>query len=844
MVRREIEDRAREVAEDLQAYTPRGFTSFLGRLGKALDSAFHNNHRVLLVLSGSDPVGVGASTARALLYFEKRYRKRRGRRERLDLLYVFHDEYEDALTRKEITRKAVKSKAKLLKQTTARYERSEQYLGTTFQALVLDLTNDLKPNDVGRLTGTVEGGGIIVVQAPRWTEWDTMMTIFKQNLLVPGFDEPRHIFISWFKRKLLAHKLGVYVYDVDKGKLLSGEPEPKTGYKKKTVRPPEKSLFPDKLYRLALTQDQADAIRELEWFYEKPPRGKKKILVLTADRGRGKSCAVGIGLIGFAYLLRKHKHRVRMLVTAPSLDSVQSLFQLALKAAETLGLKPSPVRKGNRIIEIQGDKFSLEYWEPLTIPRLSADIVAVDEASGIHVPLLHKIWRSHRRIVFATTIHGYEGAGRGFSVRFLKTLKESPEAILHTREMHEPIRYSSGDPVEAWLFDTLLLDADPAALDEDDLEDIREGRLRYLELDPYWLFSPEGEDTLRTLFGIYVLAHYRNEPDDLAILADAPHHIVRAVVTERKGRVVSAVQAAVEGGLEDHVVESLLRGDKIPGNIIPDRLLKHLRVREFGKMRGVRIVRIATHPDVQIRGIGSFMLSKMYEETVRKGFDWLGSGFGVNEQLLRFWTRNGFSVLHISPDRNPVSGEYTILVLKPISSTAETLIRVGVVEFKKKLLMSLYDTYRDLELDVAYQMLHMEPPIETGKPRLGPIELDRLWIYSYGPMTYEAANDLAYRLALAYYMQAPRQAPRLSREHELILLAKVLQAKSWEETAGEVGVHRHKVMIGLREAIRGLARAWYGLSEERGVGIGVEEVAGERGGVDGLAPEDPGEQEV
>ena len=840
MVRKEIEDKAREIEEELQAHTPRGFTSFLGRLGKALDAAFHNNHRVLVVLSGSDPIVVGASTARVLLYFEKRYKKRKGKREKLDLLYVFHDEYEDALIRKEITRRAIKNRAKMLRQTTARYEKSEQYLGTTFQALVLDLSNDLKPNDVGRLTGTVEGGGIVVIQAPRWQDWDEMMTIFKQNLLVPGFPEPRHIFISWFKRKLLQHNTGVYIYDTDRGKLLSGQPEAKIGYKRVKIQPPEEGLFPSKLYKLALTQDQADAIREIEWFYEKPPRGKRKILVLTADRGRGKSCAVGIGLIGFAYLLRKHKHRVRMLVTAPSLDSVQSLFQLALKAAETLGLRPNPVKRGNRILEIQGDKFSLEYWEPLTIPRLSADIVAVDEASGIHVPLLHKIWKNHRRIVFATTIHGYEGAGRGFSVRFLKTLRESPDALLHTREMHEPIRYSINDPVEKWLFDTLLLDADPAQLDEEDYEDIAKGNLRYLELDPYWLFSVEGEEILRTLFGIYVLAHYRNEPDDLAILADAPHHIVRAVITGRKGKVVSAVQAAIEGGLEQHVIESLLRGDKIPGNIIPDRLLKHLRVKEFGKMRGIRIVRIATHPEVQSRGIGSFMLEKIYEETVRGGYDWLGSGFGVNDQLLRFWRRNEFSVLHISPDRNPVSGEYTILVMKPISDIAKTLTRIGVIEFKKKLLTSLYDTYKDLELEVAYQMLHMEPPIKDEKPKLNPIELDRLWIYSYGPMTYEAANDLAYKLATAYYLQAPRQEPKLPKEHEYILLAKVLQAKSWEEAAGEIGMPRHKVMLGLREALRNLAKTWYNIAEDKDIGVRVDEIIKEKTASEGLTLEEPG----
>jgi tRNA(Met) cytidine acetyltransferase len=403
-----------------------------------------------------------------------------------------------------------------------------------------------------------------------------MITIFKGNLLVPGFKEPRHVFISWFKRKLLEHNGNIFIYNLDLEKLVSGSSYEVEAPSRAEIVIPKGNMFPEELYSLALTQDQVNVIKSMEWFYERPPRGKRKVMVVTADRGRGKSCAVGIGIVGLAKLLGEVKHRVRILVTAPEVSNVQSLMELALKAARVVGLDPRPVERGGYIIEIQGRKFSLEYWEPYRIPRLSADIVAVDEASGIHVPLLHKIWRSHDRIVFAATIHGYEGAGRGFSVRFLSTIKSDPSTLLKSVDMEEPIRYARGDPIEKWLFDTLLLDAEPAELDDVDLEDIKSGNLEYVRLDPEELFNKDGEATLRQLFGIYVLAHYRNEPDDLGLLADAPHHIVRAMRTARGKKIVSAIQIAEEGGLEEELVERLLMGDRISGNIIPDRLLKHV----------------------------------------------------------------------------------------------------------------------------------------------------------------------------------------------------------------------------------------------------------------------------
>ncbi len=263
--RAEIEREALEVVSRLDRVAGNAALRALKRVGRALRASIPARYRVLLVVSGGDPRVVGAVTARALLYYERRYRKIAGRRP-LRVLYAFHDEFDDARLRKEIVKRAVKEKGSLLEQTTARYEESDRYLGTTFQALVLDLTNDLKPNDVGRLVEVVEGGGLIVFQAPPWGEWDTRMTLFKQNLLVPGYDEPRHIFISWFKRKLLEHEENIFVYDADRGELISGRPVSRAEpAREKRIRVPEKTLFPRKLYELALTQDQVRVIREMEW---------------------------------------------------------------------------------------------------------------------------------------------------------------------------------------------------------------------------------------------------------------------------------------------------------------------------------------------------------------------------------------------------------------------------------------------------------------------------------------------------------------------------------------------------------------------------------------------------
>jgi len=817
LTKKDIEDIGRRVAENLKEYIPASFNKLLRKLSKGIERAIVSRHRRLLVITGNDPVKVGAAAARALLFYERVYRRVKGKEE-LPLLYVFHDEFKDAKIRKEVVKRTIKSRANMITSTIARYEESDRFLGTTFKILVMDLVNDLKPNDVGRLVGIVEGGGLVIFLVPPWIKWDKWMTIFKQNLVVPGYKEPRHIFIRWFKRKLIEHD-GIYIYDVDEEDTIKADDYPLRRYTKEEIKIPEKTVFPRELYELALTQDQVNVIKTVESLIERGKK-KKKAIVITSDRGRGKSGAVGIASIGLAMRLRRERRRVRIIVTAPNLANVQSFFTLAIKAAEKLEIRTRIVKRGERVLELHGEGFSIEYWEPIHVPKLKADVVIVDEAAGMHVPLLHRIWRHHNRMIFATTIHGYEGAGRGFSVRFLPVLKNDPRTELIQVEMHEPIRYARDDPIERWLFDALLLDAEPAELDEEDVEAIMQGRLEYVRFDPSWLFSPEGEESLRQLFGIYVLAHYRNEPDDLAILADAPHHIIRGVRLP-SGKIVCALQIANEGGLDDEMIEELLRGGKTPGNIIPDRMLKHLRVREFGSARGWRIVRIATHPDVQGKGIGSFALEHVRREAEEEGLDWVGSGFGVNDQLLRFWLKNGFLPVHMSPDRNPVSGEYTILVLNPIKETMKKLTSIANREFKRKVLESLHDPYRDLETDVALLILKSGDPIfEDYYPRLTLIQVDRLWIYAYGPMTYEAVTDVMHEITRAYWLMYPKtKGLSLSRREEYIVVAKVLQGRSWETVAEELRTRPHSIMVALKDIARKVLKIYYGLDSESPVGV-------------------------
>ncbi len=792
------------------------YEKFKNKVIHELKNALNNNHRLLIILSSDDSKKLAILLADLTISFIRKIIKYR---DTVRLLYMHHDEFLDAVVRRRIVDRIInmylKNRKLNVKLDISVYENSERFLGTTYQGIVLDLINSLRPIDIGRLVGIVEGGGVVILLTPKWSEWIDRRNLFQISLTTPQYPEPRKAFIKWFQSITLDSD-GVFIYDVDNEAIIKTSDLKFRQPYRKSIEIPEHIQFPVKLYELAITQDQVNAINLLESLIT-PPRKPiiRTTIVLIADRGRGKSCAIGIGLVGLIHSLMNTKNKVRIGVTAPTLNNVQSLMTLAIKALETLNIDYSVIKKNGLILEIKGDKFSIEYWEPAVLNKINVDIAVVDEAAGIPVPLLHTIWQNFRRTIFATTIHGYEGAGRGFSIRFMKRIKEDRETNLYVYEMEEPIRYSKDDPVEKWQFRVLLLDAEPDNITEEDLGYIESQEFNYIIFDPNTLFTVEKEKVLRSLFGIYVLAHYRNEPDDLAMMADAPHHSIRALALPNN-KIIAAAQLAEEGPIPTDYIDSLLRGGKIPGNIIPDRLLKHGRIVEIGYGKGWRIVRIAVHPDVQNRGIGTYLLKKLVEEAINRGYDWIGSGFGVTEKLLNFWLKNGFIPLHISPDRNPVSAEYTVLVIKPLSDMWRDLVEILSKEFRIKIIKSLHDTYRDLEADVVQMLLNSYGSLNVIEkcvaPNLTPIQLERIISYVEGYMTYESCSDVI-TILIEYYWRNVEYCKILSRNEEIITILKTLQGHSWDTISHVSKIKKQKLLDDMKKIIWKLLNKYYSLSE-------------------------------
>jgi len=670
------------------------------------------------------------------------------------------------------------------------YDASEDLLGTTFDILVMDMRLGVLPNDFGRLISIVRGPGIILLLVPEMEKFKNIITLLHKKFVVYPyeFEDARRNFNRWFVEKLFESR-GVAIFE--NGEIIKRITPKKKSVLREKIEIPEDRIFDRKIYKLCLTSDQVNFL-SMSGDILKRRRG---VFVLTSHRGRGKSSVLGLMLAAISkYLERNEKYETfNVNVTSPRLRNVLELFRFFKRGCKKLGMEFREKSKN----EITSERIRIEYLSPNEVRFSRADLLIVDEAASIPIKLLLASLKVSPIVFYSTTIHGYEGCGRVFQIRFLEKLRKKTSNFLEY-EMTEPIRYSKDDEIEKFLFRVLLLDAEPPDIDpEINLGDIRYERVKIENL----LFR--NEKLLKEIFGIFINAHYRNNPNDFGVICDAPHHSIR--ILKFKNIPIASIQLAEEGSLGEVAYEMYL-GRIYSGNLIPDRVIKHYRIPEFGRFKGKRIVRIAVHPSLFGRGIGSKALKFLENELRDNGYDWIGASFGATPKLLNFWLKNNYRIIHISPMENPVTGEFSTIVIKPLSDNCKKYLDMVEDEFRIKFIDSLVDPYFNLETDLALKILSSFKTRDE-KLEMSEIQWKRFFAYAFSSLTLETCRDVAYKIARHYFLS--NKKPRLSRLQEEILIAKVLQAKPWSYLRKEFKKKSTFLMVELRETIRKLAE-YYG----------------------------------
>ncbi|MCM2972354.1 GNAT family N-acetyltransferase [Larsenimonas suaedae] len=523
---------------------------------------------------------------------------------------------------------------------------ARQWLGRETDMVVLEAFEGVEPDALGALSGTVRPGGVVLL-------------LLDARTPTSRFD--RRI------RRLLAELPALPTDAVPTG-------------------PAGELPFDGPSYG-AVTSDQVRAVEALLALKRRRP------LVITADRGRGKSAALGLAA---AELLRRGQ--TTLYVSAPRKASVAPLF--ARLEAQLPGgtLEGGVFRYHDQSVRFVPPDQLGEVGGPGTT-------LLIDEAAALPVQYLSTALERFPRIAFASTVHGYEGAGRGFELRFRARL-DARTPDWRALELTTPIRWADGDPLEDATDRLLCLSARPTPLDP--LATPAIPSLRVERLDRARLASDDA--VLEAVFGLLVQAHYRTAPRDLVQLLDGEGVAVWAAFD---GEVIVGVALSVdEGGFSEALARAVADGHRRPrGHLMAQSLALHLGLEAAAQCRHRRVMRVAVHEARRRLGVGARLIEALAAEGRRDGIDALAVSFGLDDHLPAFWAAQAFSVVRVGLGRETASGEHALMMLRPLTDDGQALTRQAHAR-----LASLWAEWLGVELQtlpasqVAWVTAYLTPP--------------------------------------------------------------------------------------------------------------------------------------
>uniref|UniRef100_A0A452R6E8 RNA cytidine acetyltransferase n=1 Tax=Ursus americanus TaxID=9643 RepID=A0A452R6E8_URSAM len=529
------------------------------------------------------------------------------------------------------------------------YNETHKILGNTFGMCVLQDFEALTPNLLARTVETVEGGGLVVILLRTMNSLKQLYTMTMDvhsryrteahQDVVGRFNERFILSLASCKKCLVIDdQLSILPVSSHAASIEALPPQtPSLGPSDLELRELKESLQDTQpvgvLVDCCKTLDQAKAVLKfIEGISEKTLRST---VALTAARGRGKSAALGLaiaGAVAFGYS--------NIFVTSPSPDNLHTLFEFVFKGFDALqyqehldyeiiqSLNPEFNKAVIRVNVFREHRQTIQYIHPADAVKLGqAELVVIDEAAAIPLPLVKSLLGPYL-VFMASTINGYEGTGRSLSLKLIQQLRQqsaqsqisttaenkatatarlaSAARTLHEVSLQESIRYAPGDAVEKWLNDLLCLDCLNITRIVSGCPLPEACELYYVNRDTLFCYHKASEVFLQRLMALYVASHYKNSPNDLQMLSDAPAHLLFCLLPpvpptqNALPEVLAVIQVCLEGEISrQSILNSLSRGKKASGDLIPWTVSEQFQDPDFGGLSGGRVVRIAVHPDYQ-----------------------------------------------------------------------------------------------------------------------------------------------------------------------------------------------------------------------------------------------------
>lgn len=538
---------------------------------------------------------------------------------------------------------------------------------------------DFHPDAFAALSGTLVAGGVMIWLCPSTTQADRhnkFNSVFIERMLNKAYADDQVLFIS------------------------PDSPLPQLDLAKQSAS----STAVSNSWQLTFEHSKHRALGCLSAGQETAVKAILKVvsghrnrpLVLTADRGRGKSAALAIAS---AQLMLCAKQPQKILVSAPHQRALTIFFKHLQYCCP----------QGNyhhQVFTYMDHQVIFVPVEQLLKSKQQATVLLIDEAAAIPIHLLSQLLSVYHRIVFSSTLHGYEGSGGGFALKFLPKLQKmyADHSELH---INEPIRWAKNDPLERFVFDCFLLSSpDKLSTLSFDSADWAIADVAIQQISQHTLQSDES--LLVDIFAVLVTAHYQTSPSDLKLLLSNPQ--VRVFVSFYRDQVLGVALTLLEGQASTtDIAQFALSEKQLANQFLPQSLYRYSGIDNAFDYRYLRIMRIAVHPSFQRLGIGNTLLNEIEIYAKTEKIDVLGTSFAATTELMSFWFANRYQVARLGFTRDKSSGEHSALLLQGLNHRAEVQIEQIVGQFYRSFSFYLAAEYQQLSAHLVVEIINQWP---------------------------------------------------------------------------------------------------------------------------------------
>ncbi len=615
------------------------------------------------------------------------------------------------------------------------FSKADTCLGGEARLVALDLFEGFNPDVLCIAAGLVQAGGVLVLLSPAPDDWN--LATDRYACWQDQSRSSRARFVEYFFAALAA--------DDEVGLLMTPASLPSTSA--------SSTVLSATAIEQGRTAEQAMCLQHIEhWLARK----QTAVVLLRADRGRGKSSCLGL-------LVERLQADHRIVVSANSRQGAVALLRMA---------------PGARFVA--PDRLLLE--------RPEVDLVVIDEAAMIPLSILRQIKRQYPRLVMATTSGGYEGTGQGFMLRFIAALDS---AELLQLELQDPVRWCRGDYLESWLNRVLMLESESIAACAA-ASDASVCELQLVE-DPG---AAEFFPLLQQVYRLLNVAHYRTRPSDLRMLMENPD--LQLIIARADQRVVGAVLLNREGGFDDDLCEQVFMGHRRPqGHLLAQMLTAHAGLRRFASYRGLRVQRIAVDEAWRRQGLGTRLIEQALKHARAAGIDYLGASFAFDLETVGFWQQARFALAHISYAQGKSSGDHSIAVLRSIAPGLDAEVGRLQSRIQRQLPAWMTQFLQGMEAEQVAVLLQYAG-YETS---LSDLEQEEIEAFAHGNKGFE----LCFVSLQKFIMKRVAQSVGCC-DH--LLIEKVIQNRDWDRLErGSPGEGRKQLQKRLRSLVEAELKA-------------------------------------